>query len=525
MTVKKELGHPYDATNSWNGYSHQGKIALWYAIQTIIKLWNDLDAEQNCKTLEEHFLELEYEEDFSIGKYSPDGNIYLSIHQVKARADTSIDSYKDAVLDLLTKVMKHSTIQSAYLHVSQDLQVSKEELLQKVNEFAQLPDRAVLEIITQRNDSKFREMFCASKPGRPTKIKAAVWSALQEKCGNETNLTEENLDQAFDAYLEVAENLPKASQAEREKICVFEYLDFPNIGSKQGYCRLNQVHTLLENAIVAYYKKTDPKGWKWGDSEHVHKMYLYLLGCLDKHVMERHLKRSEYLLEQLDRTISLSKIVGWLDKDIDTLGENYYLYYLKEELFKVLNEYCCDCSKGPVQCSKCHIADAKEKIGVIPYDRIKEFIYIISPHKSGKINMDSYASFANISGLQNPFARGLRDISVPFSSKADILPIVYYDAVRKQYVLTTIQAPETDGGKSCVCRKIVENSNVYSLLMDCDVLISKDIYSDSVWMDAEIITESPSNPRQMEHIAHCKDVKIVPLDDCQDSFVSEEEDA
>lgn len=393
MAVEKEYGHPYDATNSWNGYSHQGKIALWYAIQTIIGFWDDLDAEQNRKTLENHFLELEYEEDFSIGKISPDGRIYLSIHQVKARADISIGSYKDAVLALLAKVMKHSTIQSAYLHVSQDLQLSREEFLQKVNEFAQLPDESSLEITTKRNDSEFRKEFYASKRGRPSSIKMSVWSALREKCGEETNLTEENLDQAFDAYLETAENLSKASQAEKEKICVFEYPDFSNIGDKQGYCRLNQIQTFLKNAIIAYYKKTDPKGWKWGDSEHIRKMYLHLLGCLDKHVMERHLNRSDYLSGQLDRTISLSKIVDWLDEDIDTSGENYYLYYLKEELFKALNEYCCDCSKGPVQCVKCHIADAKEKIGAMPYDRIKEFIYIVNAHKSGKINMDTNAFF------------------------------------------------------------------------------------------------------------------------------------
>ena len=30
----------YDATNSWNGYNHQGKISLWYAISEIIKLYD-----------------------------------------------------------------------------------------------------------------------------------------------------------------------------------------------------------------------------------------------------------------------------------------------------------------------------------------------------------------------------------------------------------------------------------------------------------------------------------------------------
>ena len=30
----------YDATNSWNGYNHQGKMALWYAISEITQLYD-----------------------------------------------------------------------------------------------------------------------------------------------------------------------------------------------------------------------------------------------------------------------------------------------------------------------------------------------------------------------------------------------------------------------------------------------------------------------------------------------------
>ena len=28
----------YDATNIWNGYNHQGKMALWHAISEITRL-------------------------------------------------------------------------------------------------------------------------------------------------------------------------------------------------------------------------------------------------------------------------------------------------------------------------------------------------------------------------------------------------------------------------------------------------------------------------------------------------------
>ena len=56
------------------------------------------------------------------------------------------------------------------------------------------------------------------------------------------------------------------------------------------------------------------------------------------------------------------------------------------------------------------------------------------------------------------------------------------------------------------------NSNIYDLLMDYDCLISKDINISSI-MDEEILQISFFDPRESDHIAHCKDVKVVSLDD------------
>lgn len=65
----KEPGIIFDATNSWNGYNHQGKIALWYAIRKIHKLIvPSISPLINRKKLEKYFLEIEYMEDFSIGE-------------------------------------------------------------------------------------------------------------------------------------------------------------------------------------------------------------------------------------------------------------------------------------------------------------------------------------------------------------------------------------------------------------------------------------------------------------------------
>jgi hypothetical protein len=54
--------------------------------------------------------------------------------------------------------------------------------------------------------------------------------------------------------------------------------------------------------------------------------------------------------------------------------------------------------------------------------------------------------------------------------------------------------------------------------MDCDALISKDVQSDSIQKDALDITklEDTALEESAEHIAHCKEVAIVRLDDCKD---------
>ena len=52
----KEPGIMFDATNSWNGYNHQGKIALWYAIGEIQKLIDPtLSPMLNRQKLEKYF--------------------------------------------------------------------------------------------------------------------------------------------------------------------------------------------------------------------------------------------------------------------------------------------------------------------------------------------------------------------------------------------------------------------------------------------------------------------------------------
>lgn len=66
---KKNPGVIFDASNSWNGYNHQGKLAIFIAIKQILDVYdNSVSNNKNKEILSDYFVEIEYLEDFSLGK-------------------------------------------------------------------------------------------------------------------------------------------------------------------------------------------------------------------------------------------------------------------------------------------------------------------------------------------------------------------------------------------------------------------------------------------------------------------------
>lgn len=49
----------FDASNSWNGYNHHGKLAILFAIKQILKMYdNNLSVDDNRRALDEYFIEI-----------------------------------------------------------------------------------------------------------------------------------------------------------------------------------------------------------------------------------------------------------------------------------------------------------------------------------------------------------------------------------------------------------------------------------------------------------------------------------
>lgn len=505
----------YDATNSWNGYNHQGKISLWYAISEITKLYDStISMDENKSVLSNYFLEIEYMEDFSIGKTENGTDSYISVHQVKNRVDTNVNEYESALLGLLSHLAEYPDIELAVLHTTTAINLSSKSLLEHVKGFASQPQYLVKtenEIINNRNKQEYRDKLTECKRGRPSTLKSNLKNALLKKHSFFQDLTESNLDEAFDLYLSdihaEKSKLSSLSETQMNKISICKYT---LNGTTMDYCPIESAVELLKSAIRSFYQKTLPSGHYKTQSNFVDKSTLWILGKLDNHIIERDLHFDLYKKGALDRRIVFLDIFEWLmSNDIDRSGSWYYLHYIKEDIFAKLERYCKVCPSHNVKCYNCDVTECKNKLGRMGFDEFKRFVHVTNPTVTGTLDIRTFADYLS-PGISNPFAKGLRDIPQTFDSKRNA--ISYKDSENHQCALTTIVGEGSDDDSALISSEILRNSNIYDLLMDYGCLISKDINISSI-MEEEILQSPCFDPMQSEHIAHCNDVKVVSLDD------------
>lgn len=515
MSVK-DPGNLFDATPSWNGYNHQGKIALWYAICEITKLINkDISHSENQKILSDYFVELEYMEDFSIGRNVGGIMQYISVHQVKKHDNVEIKHYESALLGLAKHLADFPTISGAYLHVTKELDLHGKLLPDILREMITTPRYLITiedEINKNRNDPLYRKKFTNSKRGKPTNLKTELKRALQRKDPSAQKLTDENLDMAFDSLLkEIASEKVHFSSLSPLSLKKIELFRYP-LGDKiQNYCKEDQAVILLKKAIQNFYAKYEPGSYK-KDSAFVDKSYFFIMGKLDQHIVDRSLNYAGYKAGLLERQIYFSQIFDWLLSDeIDRNDDSFYLYHIKESIFHKADLYCSNCSqKRGDHCHSCQIPSFIDRIGELNFRQLEEFLRITNPQIAGDLNIKTFGQFAEPSGMNNPLLKCLRDVSQSPIQDDDIIALTYRDFERLQYALTTIAPLDTDNDESVICSEIIRNRHVYKLLMDYDCLISKDISVNSIQSE-DLAVNSEFDTTMSEHIAHCRNVRIVPL--------------
>lgn len=513
-------GNYFDACNSWNGYNHQGKIALYVAIKSIVDNWDEtISAEENLKNLENNFLEIEYIEDFALGKIEGGEPKYISIHQVKDRQDTPISSYDSALLGLGQHFIDCPDIEGAYLHTTIQLSVSDEHLTEYVKSLCKAPKYLTdlkKHIEGNRTSGEFRNNLIEKKRGRPDELKRRLKEAFHKDGANAAvNITKENLDEALDKLIEsIDKEIADISGISDENIKKISIYNYP-IKSGQAFCGVDSAKKLINDILKKYYEKAAPDSYKITDEKFLEKAYLFILGKLDQHIVERDLNYLAYKDNSKDRKIYFNTIISWLNSDeIDSHGKDFYLNEVKEILYSKKIEYCTDCDKKP--CAEtCKVNDFIDVLGTLKFNDLNQFLHYTNPNVVQEISTRTFDKYAS-DGFYEPFLKGLRDIGVNFSFK-DFA--VSYMNDKAQSVLTTLRKDGKDKINQRICADILKNEDVFSLLMEADSLISKDIEVDSIqekllspisgYNDDE---DDDENEKEKKHnITKIKDVKIEKL--------------
>ena len=516
---KENPGVIFDASNSWNGYNHQGKLAILFAIKQILEIYNDtLSVDDNRKVLDEYFIEIEYLEDFSIGKHMNSNDEYYSVHQVKNHATNNAADYDSALLGLAYHVESMPTLKNAYLHATTDIDFKGKTMHDYIRQLISLPvelNNVLLRINEARSDENKKQELYAKHIGRPENFVSKLKKALIEADSSQKKLTAENINMALDALeRETRKQIVAIGSLTEDKINKINLYPYELSGISQLYCEVDKIEELIKEEIKNSISHLGLSKLWLGD-QYLQNRYLFLLGKLDEHIIERDLNYPLYKSGALDRKIRLSLIYDWLTcRDIDTADDYFYQFQLKEMFASISNKFCEKCSIG--KCETCLMTSAINKIGQMPFDEMEQFLSLTSPNNCRGLSVATISNYMNSSRIADPFLIGIRDISMPFES--DKHAITYIDKETVQYVLTTIVLDNLLEDIPSICSDIVSNKALYELLMDYDCFISKDVECPSILNEAmrigkRFVEDDNLEKRKSEHIAHLKDVSIIKLTD------------
>lgn len=516
---KENPGIIFDASNSWNGFNHQGKLAILFAIKKILELYDDsISMDDNKVNLSNYFIEIEYLEDFSLGEIREGKAKYDSVHQVKNHATDKAANYDSALLGLAYHIQTMPSLNKAYLHTTTDIDFNGDSISDYVKKLISNPKELsdlLLRINNTRKSSSEKQVLCAKKRGRPENFIVRLKQALFETDNTQKELNASNIDQALDALEQkIQKQISEISSLSSMQISKIDLYPYEINGHIQNYCEVDKLADLI---ITEIQKSISQMGLStsWLSERYLKSRYLYLLGKLDEHIIDRNLNYPLYNDNSLDRKIKLSQVFEWLiDDQIDTADEEYYQFQLKESFFKFADNYCVKCKSG--RCSSCLLVPAINKIGQMSKDEMNSFLTLTCPSNTEKLSVSTIQSYLSASQIRNPFLKGLSEIAIPF--EADKNAITYIGKETLQYILTTLVIEEEYQDNEEICTDIMKNKELYELMMDYDCFISKNMSCESIVDEAKILGKSSYenaelDKKKKEHITHLKDVSIITLDD------------
>jgi len=510
----------YDATNSWSGYNYQGKTAIYVALKKI----NELIQANQADKISTYVLELEWLEDFSILAINDKGEMqYETIHQVKARADRNISDYASALTQLAKKVQSNCDIKCAYLHTINPLSYSKgtwEEAVGAVITTGKELESLLAQAKAYLGDQNELDELIKQVPHPTSFIRELQRVYMDEHPGvllNKAKSTTRTMTEALQLLQKsLEENIEECKMgmpvASLKQIQRWNYDDGVTI---TDFCAQDHIEPLIKREILRYWELSSAPLWKLhetSDKSLSEQILLCLLSEIDHHVQARHINYGN----NQDLHIALNSFIEILNRDDpETRCKEYYLYKTKHKILYHLNNYHERCWRGyehstqEAPCGSCQLHDTIAHIERCSFSDLNELIRTTNPDVYKELNINSLEDYCAASKYNDPFLKGLQKIKRPFD--AGRIPISFVSDEKQLHLLTTLQNDGAPLPLETICNNIILNNDLPEIFMVYDVLISKDLNSDSLWKDAG--DSMKEFQIEEDNIYHFKRIQIRSLDD------------
>lgn len=415
-----------DASSSWNGYNHQGKIG----ILVVIKMINELNL--NFNTCNEYELELEWLEDFSIKK----SNKYLSIHQVKTYNKSAPSEYKDAIWLLLAKLSDFPEIESAYLHST--TQISKVDDLDKFKKVLQdyIPPK---EKKSESNKDLKQEEVTNKKYWTPRKCHDYI---------KDNGL----YDTAFNKF----------------EIYAYEENSY--------HCSMDEVENKIKDQLKIFNNGK-------ATAKQLDYTYMHLLGLVDKNIRNRHIDIQSKKTEQ-KANITFQEIFKTIESNFEHPSKEYAIFYLRNRFNTLSRDYLedldCEVELGELDSLETvNVRKLINSVGELSDEEFLRFCMKITPHhevnnENPEAILTAISEFIINTSMNDGFFEILKRIQKEIS-------LAKYTFIKRgssqeniSYLPTTITEMYHTRRTGRLVEKILNNSNDESLL-EVDVMITKEI--------------------------------------------------
>lgn len=466
MTDETDISmYSTDASFSWNGYSYQGKVALFVALKKI----EELNAEN--VDLNEYFLELEWLEDFSIKK----NNEYITVHQVKTYNTSTVSKYKNAIWTLLFKLLEFPTLEKAYLHTTNDLEIPKD----------------------------FSEKHAINEPNKPAK--------------------NPKIKSPYESYIGVVESGKYDSVVKR-----FKMYNYGNQENEMNFCSFDDIEKKIKEKVIGFAGNN-------ASDERIDRAYLALLGLVDSNIKERHKDIQEGVKKEKVsiKFVDIKKIV---EKNHDLPSKEYTIYYMKDKFQRMATNYINEVleeeynmdyvSKDSYDLFKTTI----DEVFALNDNEFYEFCLKISPDnevtdEDDNEQMKFLTSYLPKQGMENCFFEIIKQVQRKVESKKWVFHKRINNNKNIVYLPSTILDDNSPIKNNLLIKRINNNDNL-DLLREVEKIITKNITSGSIdenviyrnIPDPDVNDRTRKNEQYHDRITVMKKISLIMLDEAKEEL-------